>query len=77
MAAALSLLLFQAVAASADDAPPKATAARPAQDRPGQTSLPNDAPPATRTTPTESTNQGPTVKQMNDEGKEKLKVEGK
>ena len=77
-AIALSCLCFHAGSALADDtSPPKATATRPAKDRPGQTSLPSNAPPATRIQPTESTDQSPTVKQMNEEEKKKLEIEGK
>jgi hypothetical protein len=39
--------------------------------------LPSNAPPATRVQPTESTDQSPTVKEMNEEAKKKLEVEGK
>ena len=64
--------------ASADDtSPPKAIATRPAQDRPGQTSLPSHAPTTNRTQTTGSTNQGPVVKEMNAEEKKKLEIEGK
>jgi hypothetical protein len=65
--------------ASADDtSPPKATATRPAQDQPGQTSLPSNAPPTSRTqTTTGSTDQSPVVKEMNAEEKKKLEIEGK
>ena len=75
---ALSCLWFHPGIALAEDiSPPKATAARPAKETPGQTSLPNNAPPATRVQPTESTDQSPTVKQMNEEAKKKLEIEGK
>jgi hypothetical protein len=68
-------------ASAADDAnsaSPKATATRPAQDRPGQTSLPSDnAPPMTSTQTTGSNDQSPVVKEMNAEELEKVKREGK
>lgn len=75
----LSCLCFHAGIALADDtSPPKATATRPAKETTGQSSLPSSAsPPATRVQPTESTGQSPTVKQMNEEAKKKLEVEGK
>ena len=70
-------LNFCPPAAIADEAAPKATATRPAEDRPGQTSLPNAAPPATTTQTTGSTNQDPQTKQMNEEEKQKVEKEGK
>jgi hypothetical protein len=77
-AVALSCLCFHAGIALADDtSQPKTTATRPAKELPGQTSLPSNAPPATRTQPTGSTDQSATVKQMNEEAKKKLEVEGK
>ena len=61
----------------ADDAPPvKATATRPTKEPAGQTSLPNNAPPATATQPTASTDQSPTVRGMNEDAKKKLETEG-
>jgi hypothetical protein len=77
-AAVLSCLCFQVGIASADDtSQPTTTATRPAKELPGQTSLPSNAPPATRTEQTGSTNQSPPVQQMNEEAKKKLEVEGK
>lgn len=77
-AIALSCMcLYPAVALAEDTSPPKATATRPAKETTGQTSLPNNAPPGTRTQPTESTDQSPTVKEMNAEAKKKLEIEGK
>ena len=77
-AIALSCLCFHAGIALADDtSQPKTTATRPAKELPGQTSLPSNAPPATRTQPTASTDQSPPVKQMNEDAKKKLDVEGK
>jgi hypothetical protein len=75
---AFSCLCFPAGIALADDtSPPKTTATRPATELPGQTSLPSNAPPATRIQATGSTDQSPTVKQMNEEAKKKLEIEGK
>jgi hypothetical protein len=77
-AIALSCLCLHAGVALADDtSPPKATGTRPAKEPPGQTSLPSNAPPATRIQPTEATDQTPTVKEMNEEAKKKLEIEGK
>lgn len=71
-------LCFQAVPAFADDASqPKTTATRPAKEHPEETSIPNNAPPASRTQTTGSTSQDPTTKQMNAEEKKKLEIEGK
>jgi hypothetical protein len=42
-----------------------------------QTSLPQSAPPATTTQATTSTQQPPMVKQMNQQGKERIETEGK
>ena len=56
---------------------PGTTAARPAKTGPEQTSVPNAAPPATTTQTTGESNQSPTVKNMNEDGKKKLETEGK
>ncbi len=64
-------------AAAAGDAAPKATATPPAKELPGQSSLPNAAPPATRTQTTGSVDQNPQTKQMNEEEKQKVEKEGK
>ena len=78
VAIAVSLLCSQNEVAFAEDAsPPKATATRPAREHPNETSLPNNAPPATRTQTTGSTDQSPMVKEMNAEEKKKLEIEGK
>jgi hypothetical protein len=75
---AFSLLSLPAASAWADEpSPPKTTANRPAA-HPQETSLPHDqAPPANGSQVTGSTNQNPTVKEMNAEEKKKLDVEGK
>ena len=70
-------LSFCPRAATAEEAAPKATATRPAQDHPGQSSMPNAAPPATTTQTTGSVNQDPTTKQMNEKEKQKVEKEGK
>jgi hypothetical protein len=77
--ALIALALFMPVSvASADDAsPPKTTATRPAREHPQETSVPNSAPPATRTQTTGSTSQDPTIQKMNSDEKKKLEIEGK
>ena len=70
------LLSMQAVNAQSSS-PPPATATRPAETIPGQTSVPNDRPPATRTQTTGQTNPDPTVKEMNEDAKRKIEREGK
>src|SRR5262249_10262965 len=75
---ALSFSCVQLAPAAADDAsPPKTTATRPATEHPQENSVPNNAPPADNKHITGSTNQDPTIKQMNAEGERKLKIEGK
>jgi hypothetical protein len=77
-AIALSCLCFYSGIALADEtSQPQTTATRPAKELPGQTSLPSNAPSSTTTQPTGSTDQSPTVKQMNADEKKKLDVEGK
>jgi hypothetical protein len=75
---AFSLLSLQTASAWADDtSPSKTTATRPAA-HPQETSLPHDqAPPPTGSQVTGSTDQNPTVKEMNTEEKKKLDIEGK
>jgi len=77
--AVIALSLFAPLsAAAADDASAhKTTATRPAKEHPQETSVPNNAPPATRTQTTGSTSRDPTVRKMNAEGKQKLETEGK
>jgi hypothetical protein len=70
-------LLLNGYAANAQNNPPAATATRPAQNPPGQTSLPNNAPAATIDRTTGQVNQDPTVKQMNDAERGKVDKEGK
>ena len=70
------LLSTQAVNAQSSS-PPPATATRPAETMPGQTSVPNDRPSATRTQTTGQTNSDPTVKEMNEDAKQKIEREGK
>jgi hypothetical protein len=70
------LLTMQAVNAQSSS-PPPATATRPAENTPGQTSVPNDSPPATRTQTTGQSNPDPTTKEMNEDAKRKTEREGK
>jgi hypothetical protein len=71
-----SVLLVNADAASAQsNSPPPATATRPAQ--PEQTSIPNNAPPATRTQTTGEANHDATIRKMNEDEKQKVNREGK
>ena len=70
------LLSMQAVNAQSSS-PPPATATRPAETMPGQTSVPNDRARATRTQTTGQTNSDPTVKEMNEDAKRKIEREGK
>ena len=75
---ALSLLLSGFVLipqAKAQTSPPPATATRPGS--PDQTSVPNQAPPASRTQTTGETSQDPTIKKMNEDEKRKVEKEGK
>jgi hypothetical protein len=78
VAIALSFLCLQFGAASADEtSPAKTTATRPAKEHPQQSSVPSNAPPATRTQTTGSNRQDPTTKRMNEREMKKLQIEGK
>ncbi len=71
-------MLFGAANAVAQTSPaPNATATRPADTPPGQTSAPNASPPTSINKPTGSTEQDETVKRMNDEEKRKVDSKGK
>ena len=73
-----SALLLNAQAATAQTtSPPSATATRPATTPSGQTSLPNDAPPATTTQTTGEASRDPVVKKMNEDEKHKVDTKGK
>jgi hypothetical protein len=63
--------------AAQTNAPPDATATRPAKTPPDQTSMPNASPPATTTQTTGQSNQAPAVKEMNEKEKGKVEREGK
>ena len=73
-----SALVLNAQAAIAQTtSPPSATATRPATAPPGQTSLPNDAAPATTTQTTGEVSRDPVVKKMNEDEKQKVDTKGK
>lgn len=74
-ASLLSSGLLLAVPASAQTSPPPATATRPGS--PEQTSVPNNAPPASRTQTTGEVSRDPTIKKMNEDEKRKVEKEGK
>jgi hypothetical protein len=71
------LLLNTQAATAQTTSPPSATATRPATTPPGQTSMPNDAAPATTTQTTGETSRDPVVKKMNEDEKRKVEREGK
>jgi hypothetical protein len=56
---------------------PSATATRPATTPQGQTSLPNDAAPATTTQTTGEASRDPVIKKMNEDEKQKVDTKGK
>ena len=72
------VLLFGVEAANAQsNSPPSATATRPAKQPQEQSSVPDNAPPATTTQTTGETPRDPTVKQMNEKEKDKVERGGK
>jgi hypothetical protein len=74
-ASLLSSVVLASSQASAQANPPPATATRPGS--PEQTSIPNNAPPASTTQTTGQTNPDPMVKKMNEDEKRKIEKEGK
>lgn len=68
---------FAARHAVADDNTPPTTATRPAANGPDQNSVPNAAPPATRTQTTGQSAPDPKVKEMNERERSKVEREGK
>jgi hypothetical protein len=75
-ASLLSSVIVVIPQASAQTKPqPPATATRPGS--PEQTSIPNNAPPASRTQTTGQTNPDPTIQKMNEDEKRKVEKEGK
>ncbi len=72
------MLLLNTQAAMAETpSPPATTATRPATMPQGQTSLPNDSPPATTTQTTGEASRDPVVKKMNEDEKQKVDTKGK
>jgi hypothetical protein len=69
--------LFATHAASAQTNAPGTTATRPAKELPDQTSVPNNAPPASTTQTTGEASRDETVKKMNDDEKQKVDTKGK
>jgi hypothetical protein len=69
-------LLLGIETASAQTDKPGTTATRPANTLPDQTSVPNNAPPATTTT-TGTAPRDETIKKMNEDAKRKVDTEGK
>ncbi|WP_315741480.1 MULTISPECIES: hypothetical protein [unclassified Bradyrhizobium] len=63
--------------AAAEDKTPPATASRPSASGPDQSSVPNAAPPASRTQTTGQSGQDQTVKEMNERERSKVEREGK
>jgi hypothetical protein len=64
-------------ATAAETNTPPATATRPAAGGPDQSSVPNAAPPASRTQTTGQSGQDQTVKEMNERERSKVEREGK
>jgi len=75
LAASLLSSVFLASSQANAQTKPPATATRPGS--PEQTSVPNNAPPASRTQTTGQTNPDPTVQKMNEDEKRKIEKEGK
>jgi hypothetical protein len=67
----------QAVNAQTTASPPPATAIRPAKEPQAQSSVPNNAPPATTTQTTGEAPRDPAIKQMNEKEKGKVERGGK
>jgi hypothetical protein len=73
-----SVFILNAQAAPAQTtSAPSATATRPATTPPGQTSMPNESPPATTTQTTGEASRDPAVKKMNEDEKQKVDTKGK
>ena len=72
------VFLFGVEAANAQsNSQPSATATRPAKQPQEQSSVPNNAPPATTTQTTGEAPRDPTIKEMNQKEKDKVEREGK
>jgi hypothetical protein len=72
-----AVLLAAHNTASAQTNAPSTTATRPAKELPAQTSVPNNAPPASATQTTGEASRDETVKKMNDDEKQKVDTKGK
>jgi hypothetical protein len=72
-----ALLLNTQAATAQTTSPPSATATRPATAPPGQSSMPNESPPASTTQTTGEANRDPVVKKMNEDEKQKVDTKGK
>lgn len=77
LALAAGLCVCSGVLAADESSQPKASATRPAKEQPGQSSVPSNAPPATRTETTGAANQDASAAKMNEDAKKKLETEGK
>jgi hypothetical protein len=64
-------------ASAQSSAAPNTTATRPATTPTGQTSVPNNSPPATTSQTTGEVSRDPAVKKMNEDAKRKIETEGK
>jgi hypothetical protein len=73
----MTSVLCNAAAKAQTTSPPSATATRPATTPSGQTSLPNEGPPATTTQTTGEASRDPVVKKMNEDEKQKVDTKGK
>ena len=71
------LLLTAQAATAQQTSPPSTTATRPATVTPGQTSMPNEAPPAATNQTTGEASRDPVVKKMNEDEKRKIERMGK
>ncbi len=60
-----------------NNAAPSTTATRPAAVPTGQTSIPNNSPPATATQTTGEVSRDPAIKKINEDEKRKVETEGK
>jgi hypothetical protein len=72
-----AFLLNMTTANAEDNAAPSATATRPAKTPPEQTSIPNNAPPASTTQTTGEASRDDTIKKMNEDEKQKVDTKGK
>ena len=75
LSGAVFLNAHQALAQN--NAAPNTTATRPAAVPTGQTSIPNNNPPATATQTTGEVSRDPVIKKMNEDEKRKVETEGK